>query len=254
MKVATWNVNSLNVRLAQVLDWLATAQPDILALQETKLTDDKFPHAEIKAAGYHAVCSGQKTYNGVAILSKLRGESEIRDIPALDDHQRRILGLTCGPLRILNLYVPNGESVGSAKYHYKMAWLERLTTFVAAEIRRHPDLVVLGDFNIAPEERDVHDPLLWQGRVMFSDAERDAFKRLLDTGLVDTFRLFDQAPGQFTWWDYRMGAFRRNLGLRIDHVLASQTMAGRCRACAIDKAPRKSERPSDHAPVLAEFV
>jgi exodeoxyribonuclease-3 len=254
MKIATWNVNSLNVRLPQVLAWLAAAQPDVLALQETKLTDDKFPHAEIAAAGYHAVCSGQKTYNGVAILSRLRGENEIRDIPALDDHQRRILGLSCGELRILNLYVPNGEAVGSAKYAYKLDWLERLIAFVAEEIERHPDLVVLGDFNIAPEERDVHDPLLWQDRVMFSEAERTAFRRLLDSGLVDTFRLFDQTPGQFTWWDYRMGAFRRNLGLRIDHILASRSMAARCRSCLIDRVPRKNERPSDHAPVMAEFV
>ena len=254
MKIATWNVNSLNVRLPQVLAWLASAQPDILALQETKLTDEKFPVAEIETAGYHALFSGQKTYNGVAILSKEAGKDMVTDIPGLDDPQRRVLAASYGELRVLNLYVPNGESVGSEKYTYKLDWLDKLIAFVKAELKHHPKLVVLGDFNIAPEERDVYDPLVWQGKVLFSEAERAALQRLLATGLCDTFRLFDQEEKQFSWWDYRMAAFRRNLGLRIDHILASELLCGNCGSCVIDKAPRKNERPSDHAPVVAEFL
>lgn len=254
MKIATWNVNSLNVRLPQVLDWLALAQPDILALQETKLSDDKFPVADIEAAGYHARFSGQKTYNGVAILSKQPGKDMVTAIPGLDDPERRVLAVTYGDLRVLNLYVPNGESVDSDKYRYKLGWLDKLTTFVTAELKRHPKLVVLGDFNIAPDERDVYDPLVWEGKVLFSKAERAALQGLLATGLCDTFRLFEQEEKQFSWWDYRMAAFRRNLGLRIDHILASQSLCERCRSCVIDKAPRKHERPSDHAPVVAEFL
>lgn len=254
MKIATWNVNSLNVRLPQVVTWLAEAQPDVLALQETKLVDEKFPMAEIAAAGYQAVFSGQKTYNGVAILSKRPASEVVKDIPGLDDAQRRVLGAVYGDVRVLNLYIPNGESVESDKYQYKLGWLDKLIAFVAAEIKRYPKLVVMGDFNIAPEERDVHDPQLWADRVLFSAAEREAFQRLLATGLCDTFRLFDQAEQQFSWWDYRMNAFRRNMGLRIDHILASKPLCEKCRSCAIDKTLRKNERPSDHAPVMAEFV
>jgi len=253
MKIATWNVNSLNVRLPQVLAWLAEVQPDVLALQETKLIDDKFPSADIAAAGYEAVFSGQKTYNGVAILSKRSATEVVKDLPGIDDTQRRVLAALYGNVRVLNLYIPNGESVSSSKYQYKLAWLDSLVRFVAEEIKRYPKLVVLGDFNIAPEERDVHDPTLWSGRVLFSDPERDAFRRLLTTGLCDIFRLFDQAEQQFSWWDYRMNAFRRNMGLRIDHILASMPLCGKCRSCAIDKSPRQNERPSDHAPVVAEF-
>jgi exodeoxyribonuclease-3 len=253
MKIATWNVNSLNVRLPQVLTWLAETQPDVLALQETKLIDEKFPVAEIAAAGYQAVYAGQKTYNGVAILSKLPAADVVKDIPGLDDAQRRVVGGAYAGIRVLNLYVPNGESVESDKYQYKLEWLERLIAFVAAELVRYPNLVVLGDFNIAPEERDVHDPQLWTGKVLFSALEREAFQRLLATGLCDTFRLSEQAENQFSWWDYRMNAFRRNLGLRIDHILASRPLCERCRSAFIDKSPRGNERPSDHAPVSAEF-
>ncbi len=192
MKIATWNVNSLNVRLPQVLQWLADVEPDILALQETKLVDEKFPQAEIEAAGYHALYSGQKTYNGVAILSKQMGEQILKDIPGLDDHQRRVLAATYGDVRVLDLYVPNGESVDSAKYRYKLDWLDGLIAFVKDELKRFPKLVVLGDFNIAPDERDVYDPLLWEGKVLFSEPERAALQRLLATGLYDSFRLFDQ--------------------------------------------------------------
>lgn len=253
MKIATWNVNSLNVRLPQVVAWLAEAQPDVLALQETKLVDEKFPTAEIAAAGYQAVFSGQKTYNGVALLSKQPATEVVKDLPGLDDPQRRVLAALYGDVRVLNLYIPNGESVASDKYQYKLGWLDKLITFVAAEVKRYPKLVVVGDFNIAPEEQDVHDPQLWTGKVLFSDPEREAFQRLLATGMCDTFRLFDQAEQQYSWWDYRMNAFRRNMGLRIDHILASSALCDKCRSCIIDKTPRKNERPSDHAPVIAEF-
>lgn len=253
MKIATWNVNSLKVRLPQVLEWLAAQRPDILALQETKLPDDKFPGSEIEAAGYHALFAGQKTYNGVAILSKKLGTDVVTDIPGLDDPQRRVLATTFSDVRVLNLYVPNGESVESDKYRYKLGWLDKLIAFVAAELKRYPKLVVLGDFNIAPDERDVYDPLVWEGKVLFSEPERAAFQRLLATGLCDSFRLFEQYEKQFSWWDYRMAAFRRNLGLRIDHILASKVLCEQCRSCVIDKAPRKNDRPSDHTPVVAEF-
>lgn len=253
MKIATWNVNSLKVRLPQVLQWLAEAQPDVLAVQETKCVDEAFPCAEIEAAGYRVIYSGQKTYNGVAILSKTAGSDVVKDIPELDDHQRRILAASYGDVRVLNLYVPNGESVASEKYEYKLRWLKRLTAYVAHELARHPKLVVLGDFNIAPEARDVHDPELWEGKVLFSEPERAALHDLLTVGLVDSFRLFPQEDKQYTWWDYRMMAFRRNRGLRIDHILVSAALRERCTACRIDKMPRQWERPSDHTPVIAEF-
>lgn len=253
LKIATWNVNSLKVRLPHVLQWAAEVQPDILALQETKCIDDAFPIADIQAAGYQVVFSGQKTYNGVAILSKLAAVDVIKDIPDFDDHQRRVLAATYGDVRVLNLYVPNGKSVASEKYEYKLRWLKRLTAFVSQELQRHSKLVVLGDFNIAPEARDVHDPQLWEGKVLFSAPERAALQDLLATGLSDSFRLFPQEDKQYSWWDYRMVAFRRNIGLRIDHVLISAALRERCVACRIDKAPRKWERPSDHAPVIAEF-
>lgn len=253
MKFATWNVNSLNVRLPQVLAWLASAQPDVLALQETKLIDEKFPAAEIEAAGYQAVYSGQKTYNGVAILSKHPVTEVVKDIPGLDDVQRRVLAGVYSGVRILNLYVPNGQSVDSDKYQYKLSWLEKLTEYVATEIKRYPKLVVMGDFNIAPEEQDVHDPQVWVGKVLFSPPEREAFQRLLAVGLCDVFRLFTQEDRQFSWWDYRMNAFKRNLGLRIDHILATNALCETCSSCVIDKEPRRNDRPSDHTPVIAEF-
>lgn len=253
MKIASWNVNSLNVRLPQVLDWLAAEQPDVVALQETKLVDEKFPVAGIEAAGYRALYSGQKTYNGVAILSREPASDAVTAIPGLDDPQRRVLAATIGPLRVVDLYVPNGESVESDKYRYKLGWLAQLAKWLKAELATHPQLIVLGDFNIAPEPRDVHDPKLWEGSVLFSEPERAAFRDLLDLGLCDTFRLFEQPERSFSWWDYRMQGFRRNLGLRIDHILASTALCPACTAARIDKAPRALERPSDHAPVVAEF-
>lgn len=252
-KIATWNVNSLKVRLPQVLDWLREWQPDILALQETKLTDPDFPTLDIANSGYQVVFAGQKTYNGVAILSRQPASVIVTDLPGMNDPQRRVLGATVGKVRVINLYVPNGQAVGSDKYLYKLAWLEALIDWLRDELTRYPRLVVLGDFNIAPEDRDVHDPAAWVGQVLCSAAERSAFQRLLALGLTDVFRLFTQEEHSFSWWDYRAAAFRRNLGLRIDHILASPALAAVCTACQVDKTPRRLERPSDHAPVIAEF-
>ncbi len=251
--LATWNVNSLKVRLPQVLDWLGQQQPHLLALQETKLPDADFPTLEIASAGYQSVFAGQKTYNGVALLSPLPASDIVTDLPTMDDPQRRILGATLGKVRVLNLYIPNGQAVGSDKYVYKLAWLERVTAWIETELARHRYLVVLGDYNIAPEDQDVHDPLAWAGQVLCSAPERAAFRRLLDLGLKDAFRLFPQPPRSFTQWDYRAAAFRRNMGLRIDHILVSPALAAVCTACWIDQAPRRLERPSDHVPVIAEF-
>ena len=253
MKIATWNVNSLRVRLPQVLDWLARESPEVLALQETKTEDVNFPLAELTAAGYRAVFSGQKTYNGVAVLSRAPGEDVLTDLPGLDDPQRRILAVTVDGWRIVDLYVPNGSEVGSDKYAYKLDWLARVRDWLRAELTRYPRLVVLGDFNIAPEDRDIYDPDAWREKILCSTPEREAFRGLLGLGLQDVFRRFEQPERSYTWWDYRMNGFRRNLGLRIDHILVGPDMAGRCRACRVDVEPRKLERPSDHAPVLAEF-
>jgi len=253
VKIASWNVNSVNVRLAHVLDWLAQNEPDILALQETKTPDPQFPLAALAEAGYRAAIAGQKGYNGVALVTRAEAEEVVRDIPALDSPERRILGATIGGVRVLNLYVVNGQEVGSEKYAYKLDWLARVTEHVARELAAYPRLVVLGDFNIAPEDRDVHDPEAWHERVLCSTPEREAFRRMLNLGLVDTFRLFDQPERTFSWWDYRAVAFRRNLGLRIDLILASHLLAEHCTACTIDPAPRKLDRPSDHAPVVATF-
>jgi exodeoxyribonuclease-3 len=252
--IATWNVNSLKVRLPQVLDWLAATPVDVLALQETKLQDPNFPVDEITAAGYQVVFSGQAAYNGVALLSRQPAQDIIVAIPGHDDPQRRVLGATIGGVRVLNLYVPNGESLASPKYQYKLTWLSHLANLVANELKTHPKLVILGDFNIAPADADVHDPAEWMGRVLFSEAERGALQAVIDLGLVDCFRLHPQAEKSFTWWDYRLNGFKRNRGLRIDHILASKALADQCARCVIDKAPRASERPSDHAPVLAEFI
>ncbi|MFT5138808.1 MAG: exodeoxyribonuclease-3 [Rhodothermales bacterium] len=253
LKIASWNVNSLNVRLPHVLAWCDVASPDILALQETKLPDERFPADELLEAGYQTLFSGQKTYNGVAILSKQPGTDMVTDVPGLDDPQRRILAATYGDVRVIDLYVVNGSEVGSEKFAYKMHWLEKVTDFVGAEIEAHENVIVLGDFNIAPEDRDVHDPEEWAGKILCSDQERDALKKMLDLGLTDTFRLFEQEERTWSWWDYRMNAFRRKMGLRIDFVLASKSMAERCTAAYIDSEPRTQERPSDHTPVIAEF-
>ncbi len=252
-KIATWNVNSLKVRLGHVLDWLAAEKPDVMTLQETKTVDENFPLEQIEAAGYRASFAGQKTYNGVATLSLLPGEEIVTDLPGLDDPQRRILVSTVDGVRVIGVYVPNGSEVGSDKYAYKLDWLEKLRDYVAAELTRHPRLALLGDFNIAPEDRDVHDPEAWRGKILCSDPERAALGALLDLGLSDLFRLFDQEERLFSWWDYRMMGFRRNHGLRIDLILGSKSLAEACRSCRIDKGPRGLERPSDHTPVVAEF-
>lgn len=254
MKIASWNVNSLRVRLPQVLDWLAQTQTDVLAMQEIKLIDADFPEVDFAAVDYKAVYAGQKTYNGVAIVSRLPAQDVAVGIPDYDDPQRRVIAASYGDVRVVNLYVPNGQTVDSDKYRYKLDWLDRLTGYLQAELERYPQLVVLGDFNIAPDDRDVHDPDAWRGRVLFSDPEQAAFARLLKLGLCDTFRQFNQQEKSFSWWDYRMHAFRRNMGLRIDHVLASDALCKSCIASTIDKEPRRLERPSDHAPVVAEFA
>ena len=258
LKIASWNVNSLNVRLPHVLAWLAAAQPDILALQETKLPDDRFPADELSKAGYCCVFSGQPTYNGVALLSRQQAGDVVTDIPGLDDHQRRILAATVptalGAVRIINLYVVNGSEVGSEKYTYKLDWLASVAAWLEQEWKQHRNIVVLGDFNIAPQDRDVHDPEAWREKILCSTPERAALQRIFDLGFSDTFRLFDQEEKVFSWWDYRMNAFRRKMGLRIDLVLASRHMAERCTASYVDIEPRRQERPSDHAPVVAEFA
>jgi len=253
LKIATWNVNSLNVRLPHVLAWLETHRPDALCLQETKLEDVKFPVASIEAAGYRVVYSGQKTYNGVAILARSQPVDVVMGIPGFDDPQKRVIAATVDGVRLVCAYVPNGESVESAKYPYKLDWLARFTAWLQQELAVHPSLAVLGDYNIAPDDRDVHDPAAWAGKVLCSEPERDAFKGLVGLGLVDSFRMFEQPERSWSWWDYRMNMFRRKLGLRIDHVLLSPALVARCTSCTIDIAPRAAERPSDHAPVVCEL-
>jgi len=254
MKLATWNVNSLKVRLPHLLDWLAQARPDVVCLQELKLEAEKFPRAELERAGYQAAVHGQKTYNGVAILARAGLDDVAAGIPGLEDEQRRVIAATVSGMRVLCVYCPNGQAVGSDKYAYKLRWFAALKEYLGRELPRHPDLAVAGDFNVAPEDRDVHDPKAWEGQVHVSEPERAAWRALIELGLRDAFRLFEQPERTYSWWDYRMGAFRRNAGLRIDQILASADLARRCTACAIDKAPRGRERPSDHAPVIADFV
>ena len=254
MKIASWNVNSLNVRLPQLLKWLDEAKPDIVALQETKLTDDKFPRAALESAGYHAAFAGEKGYNGVALLSRTLLDDVLTDLPNLVDPQRRILAATTGGVRLLNLYVVNGQLLGSENYLWKLQWLARVHDWLRKEMQHHKQLVVLGDFNVTPDDRDVYDPAALRESILCSTKERSALQKLLDLGFQDTFRLFPQEPGLFSWWDYQQGAFRRNLGLRIDLILASDALARKCTAAWIDKEPRKWERPSDHAPVVAEFA
>ena len=252
-RVATWNVNSLQVRRPHLQDWLAANQIDALALQETKLPDADFPGVELQALGWHAVFSGQRTYNGVAILARKPPADIVAGIPGFEDEQRRVLAGTVQGVRIINVYVPNGQTVGSDKFAYKLRWFAALRDYIAAELALHEQVVVLGDFNVAPEDRDVHDPKAWEGSVHVSPQERAALAALVETGLADCFRLFEQAEKTYSWWDYRMLAFRRNAGLRIDLILASRALAQKCDACLIDTAPRKLERPSDHAPVVAAF-
>lgn len=253
MRLATWNVNSLKVRLPHLTDWLAKTQPDIVCLQELKTEDAKFPRAELAAAGYRAASSGQKTYNGVAILSRAALQDEIAGIPGFADEQKRVIAATVDGVRVVCVYCPNGQAVGSEKYDYKLRWFAALKEYLAAEMARHPRLAVAGDFNVAPEDRDVHDPKAWEGQVLVSEPERVAWRALLGLGLKDTFRLFEQPEKIYSWWDYRMLGFRRNAGLRIDHILVSAELAERCASSSVDKEPRRLERPSDHAPVIAEF-
>ncbi len=254
MKLATWNVNSLNVRLAHVEQWCAQAQPDLLGIQETKMEDAKFPRGAIEALGYEVAFSGQKTYNGVALLAKQPIHDVVTDLPGLEDPQRRILIATVGELRVANLYVVNGQAVGSEKYAYKLDWLAKVTRFLEGELRNDPRLIVMGDFNIAPDDRDVYDALAWHEQILCSTPERDALRRLFDLGLIDSFRRFDEAPGKYSWWDYRQAGFRRDLGLRIDLVLASESLMERASAASIDREPRGWERPSDHTPAVLELA
>lgn len=254
LKLASWNVNSLKVRLEQVLQWLQASDVDVLALQETKVIDEQFPQQVFHEKGYHVAFSGQKTYNGVAIISRHPIGGRVTDIPGLDDPQRRILVATVAGIRLVNLYVPNGAAVGTDKYDYKLMWLEKVTTFIKHELSLYPKLVVLGDFNIAPEDRDVYSPEEWKDSVLVSHPERQAFANLIELGLKDSFRHFTEDAGQYSWWDYRAAAFRRNRGLRIDHVLLSDTLNAHCLQSRIDIEPRRSERPSDHAPVWVELA
>jgi len=250
MKLATWNVNSLTVRLPQLLDWLSANPVDTIVLQETKLTDDKFPRAEIEAAGYAASWFGQRTYNGVALLARDGATDTVRNIPGFADEQARVIAGTVSGVRVIGGYFPNGQAPGSDKFEYKMKWLRALREWLAGELAAHPQLVLLGDFNIAPEDRDVYDPVAWAGQIHCTPEEREHFRALLALGLHDAFRLFEQPPRSWSWWDYRNLAFRKNQGLRIDHVLVSEVLKPRVSACTIDKLPRKNERPSDHAPVI----
>ncbi|MDP9109713.1 MAG: exodeoxyribonuclease III [Pseudomonadota bacterium] len=251
MQLATWNVNSLKVRLPQVLQWLADNPVDVLCLQETKTVDEKFPRAEIEAAGYQVSFNGQKTYNGVAILSRHPMTEIVHNNPHFEDEQQRLIAATIEGVRVICAYVPNGQTPDSDKYQYKLRWLDGLQQWLVQELAVHPKLALLGDYNIAPEDRDVHDPAAWVGQVLVSPPERAAFERMLALNLKDAFRLFEQPEKLFSWWDYRQMGFRRNAGLRIDHILLSPLLAAQCTACVIDKLPRKWEQPSDHTPVIA---
>jgi exodeoxyribonuclease III len=253
MKLATWNVNSIKVRLPQLLDWLAAARPDVVCLQELKTEAPGFPLAALESAGYACAVNGQKTYNGVAILARTPLDGIAADLPGFADEQKRVIAASVQGVRVICVYCPNGQAVGSDKYDYKLRWFGALREYLRAEMTRYPRLAVAGDFNVAPEDRDVHDPKAWEGQVHVSPAERAAWRALLEPGLQDSFRLFEQPEKIFSWWDYRMMGFRRNAGLRIDHVLLSTPLAQACTASSIDKAPRKLERPSDHAPALVEL-
>ena len=254
MKIVSWNVNSLNVRLPHLEQWLEGFAPDVVGLQETKLEDHKFPAARLAELGWNVVFAGQKTYNGVALLARSPIEDVQIGIPGFEDEQKRVIAGTINGVRVINLYVVNGQDVGTDKYAYKLRWLAAVREWVAAELARHPQLVVMGDFNIAPDDRDVPDAAVWNdNHILTSTAERAGLQALLDLGLQDAFRLKHQDSGIFSWWDYRMNGFKRNLGLRIDLILASTALAAQCRASYVDKTPRGWERPSDHAPVVAEF-
>jgi exodeoxyribonuclease III len=253
MKVASWNVNSLKARLDHLREWLKAAAPDVVCLQELKGETHSFPFDALQEWGYHAAVNGQKTYNGVAILSRVEPLDVQTDIPDYADTQKRVIAVTLGDVRVVSVYVPNGQTLDSEKYAYKLAWLREFKAWLSEELKTYPRLIVAGDFNVAPADADVHDPILWQGQVLVSPAERTAFQELLGLGLFDAFRQFTQPPKSFTWWDYRMQGFRRNHGLRIDHILGSEALRPRLTACDIDKAPRKLEKPSDHTPIIATW-
>jgi exodeoxyribonuclease-3 len=254
MKIASWNVNSLRARQQHLLDWLKANPVDVIGLQELKMQDEHFPRVELEAAGYQAAISGQKAYNGVALLSPHALEDVSRDLPGFEE-QKRVIAATVRGVRVVNLYVPNGQAVGTDKYAYKLRWLAALRDYLSTELMRHPLLAVMGDFNVAPTDADVHDPIAWDGRVLCSEPERAAFRALLELGLQDAFTLFPAEPdARYTWWDYRQFALRRNLGLRIDHFLLSPELAAKCQSFQIDKVPRRLERPSDHAPVCVTCV
>jgi exodeoxyribonuclease III len=253
VKLATWNVNSLKVRLPHLLDWLAAVQPDAVCLQETKTEDASFPLGPIEAAGYRAVFCGQKSYNGVAILARSTPVDVQHGIPSFADDPKRLIAATVGDVRIICAYAPNGQSLVSEKYAYKLRWYEALAAWMQDELTKRPRLALLGDLNVAPEDRDVHNPKRWEGGIHVSPPERAAYRRLLEVGLADAFRLFEQPEKEFSWWDYRLNAFQRGWGLRIDFVLLSAELAKACRLARIDKAPRALERPSDHAPVVVEI-
>lgn len=254
MKIATWNVNSVRARLPRLLDWLASRQPDVVCLQETKVVDAEFPTAEVEALGYLCATFGQKTYNGVAILSRTTGLDATRGLPGDGpDAEKRLLAATISGVRVVNVYCPNGGEVGSGKYAGKLEWFGRLRAFLETSVSPGAPVVVLGDFNVAPEDRDVWDPEAWRGQILCTEPEREAFRSLLAWGLVDALRALRQDGGVYTWWDYRMGAFHRGWGLRIDHVLASPSLASRCVDVTVDRDARKGKKPSDHAPVIATF-
>lgn len=252
-KIATWNVNSLNVRLPHVQEWVEQSGVDILGLQETKMVDAKFPLEAITELGFRACYTGQPKYNGVALLSRAEPEDVVTDPPGVVSEDRRIIAATYGDTRVVNLYVVNGKEVGSDKYAYKLEWLAQVNAWIADELNRHEKMVVMGDFNIAPSDEDIHDAEAWHEKILCSTPERQALQQLLGMGFDDCFRRFEQPEKSFSWWDYRQAAFRRNMGLRIDLVLASKPLAETCRSCTIDREPRIWDRPSDHAPVMADF-
>lgn len=254
MRIASWNLNSLRSRMTHLQTWAETADVDVIAVQETKVQDHDFPAAEIAALGYHCVFKGQKSYNGVALFAKEEPNLFASAIPGLDDHQARVLAADVGDMSVVNLYVPNGSEVGSEKYEYKLRWLDALISWLEQLLSERRNLVVVGDFNIAPEDRDVHDADAWRGRILCSDPERERLNALMTLGFVDCFRAENSATDEFSWWDYRGGNFRRNLGLRIDLVLAARDLAPALRQCWIDREPRSWDKPSDHAPVIADFA
>ena len=253
MRLATWNVNSLGVRLPQVLDWLAANPVEVLVLQELKMTDDKFPFEAFTAAGYHAHCFGQKTYNGVALLSRSPASDIVKNIPGFDDDMARVITGTVDGIRVIGAYFPNGQEPGSEKFEYKMEWLKGLRSWLARELAAHPKLVLMGDYNITFDDLDVWDPQGMFEQIHCTEAERYHLRALIALGLHDSHRLFPQPPKSYSWWDYRDFGFRRNRGLRIDHILVSEALRAQVAACAIDTAPRKNERPSDHAPVIVDI-